>query len=80
MSFNSSSFHKVFRSSSNTASVGARGSDIKVKTDMKKMLYEWLRRVLPNPSDAPVILVISKSRITVTTISIVGLENKNTEK
>ena len=60
------------------ASVSARGSYMEVKTDMREMLYEALRRVLPNPSDAAVISTISKWRTTITTTSIINLENKNT--
>ena len=66
--------------SSTAASVGARGSYIEVKTDMRKMLYEAPKRVLPNPSDAPVILVISNWRVTITTTIILSLKNNNTEK
>ena len=40
------------------------------------MLYEASRRALPNPRDAPVILVISKWRITITTTSILSLKKK----
>ena len=57
---NSSSLQRFFLSSSAAASVVARGSYIEVKTDMRKMLYEVPRRVLPKPSDAPVILIISR--------------------
>ena len=56
-----------FLSSSTAASGGERGPYIEVKTEKRKILYEALRRVLPSPSDAPVILVISKWRIIITT-------------
>ena len=59
--------------------VGARGSCIEVRTNMRKILYEALRTVSPNPSDAPVILVIPKWRITITTTSIISLKNKKRE-
>ena len=75
MSCHSSSIQRVFLSSSTPAMVGARGSYIEVRTDMRKILYGALRRVLPNPSDALVILVISKWRITITTTFIISLKN-----
>ena len=71
---------KFFLSSPAAASVCARGSYIEVKTDMRKMLYEALRSVLPNSSEAPVILIISKWCITMNTTSMIILKNKNTEK
>ena len=40
---------------------------MEVKTDLRKVLYGALTRVLPNPSDAPVVLVISRWPITLTT-------------
>ena len=43
---------------------------IKVKTDLRNMFYEVLRRVLLKPSDAPVFFVFSKWRITITTASV----------
>ena len=39
-----------------------------------------LERVLSKPSDAPVILVTSECRITITTTFIISLKNKNIEK
>ena len=77
---NSSSLHRVFLSPSTAASVGARGSYIQVKIDLRKMLYEALKMLLPNPSDAPVILFISKWRNTMNTTSIMSFKKKNTEK
>ena len=49
-------------------------------TDIRKMLYEALRMVTPNPSDAPVVLVTFKWRIIITTTSVRSLENKKREK
>ena len=77
ISFNSSSLHKVFFSSSVAVSVVVRGLYMEVKTDMRKIMNEALRRVIPSPSDAPVFLVISKWRITMTNISIMSLKKKD---
>ena len=44
------------------------------------MLYEALRRVLPNPSDAPLLLVFSKWRNTMATQSIISLQKKHREE
>ena len=41
------------------------------------MLYEAFKRVWPNPSDPPVILVNSKWRITISTTSIMSLKKKD---
>ena len=76
----SSSSNEVFLSPSTGASVRARGFYMEVKTEMSKMLFEALKKIWPNPSDAPVILVNSKWRITETTTSILSLNNWKIEK
>ena len=48
----------------------ACGLYIEVITDVKNILYEALRRVLPNPSEAPVILLISMCLIIMESFSV----------
>ena len=57
ISLSSTSLHKVFLSSI-AARKGARHSYMEVKTDMWKLFYETLKRVLPNPSEVSVFWLI----------------------
>ena len=54
----------------------ARGSNTDVRTGVIIIMYEALRRVLQNPSDAPVKLLIFTCLFTITIKRKTGLRNK----
>ena len=63
-----------------TARAGAGGSDTEVNTEVIIMLYEALRSVLRNPSEAPASLLISVFYIAISIRSTMGLGIKKSER